>query len=264
MRGRIFSAFMILSILTCFSDAAIPGWVEPGASFNYHGYGSSTVGAAVFFMDYTVESRDESAIAVRRDSTESTFGVSLESKVMPYLQTDQAGDFWLDTSQSFAVGDTIMVHTELGYAPATLEARGPLELGDPQYGQQQYNDLMVFTMTSEASDKRTQINYNYYYDGETGLLISYSEYVGANLGKPNQELTSKVIVYLIKANADLTKAQKSQPRNLNPPEPVMTAKTTVPQTTIPDANADKMPYCWNAITLAIAVSCSLFAKIVSV
>ena len=242
------------------ADAAPPAWLKAGASFTYHGYGSSSAGNAAVFMTYTVQSAGAGGVAVRRDSTEATYGTPLESKILSYLPTDQAGDFWLDAAQArtLKAGDTVTIHTDAGYVPATLQARGPLDLGDPQYGQKRYDDILVFTVTGTGSDKTTQINYNFYYNGVNGLLVSYSEYMGANLGKPEQNLGSRVVIYLIKADADFAAAQTppaGQALKVNPTQ-------APPTTTGKDGNQQSSPgCCLPALTLLLAFSSALAAKI---
>ena len=260
MRGHVLfvGAFLFLSI--GFADAMPPAWLKQGASVTYHGYGSSNAGAAAVIMTYTVQSAGPGGVAVRRDSTEATSGTRLESKVLSYSPTDDAGDFWLDVSQtqSLKAGDTITVHTDAGYIPATLQARGPLDLGDPQYGKKHYEDMLILTVIGTGSDKTTQINYNFYYNGENGLLISYSEYMGTNLGKPEQNLASKVVVYLIKTDADFTAVQQK-------PQVDKTAQTnpygTTPTTTVKDNNMQSTPSgCSPALTIILTFSSTLVAK----
>lgn len=241
-------------------DASSPMWLKPGATFTYHGYGSSNAGAATVFMTYAVQSDGAEGVAVRRDSTEAISGNHLESKLLSYTPTDQAGDFWLDVSQtqSLKAGDTITIHTDAGYLPATLQARGPLDLGDPQYGQKHYKDVLIFTVVGTGSDKTTQFNYNFYYNGENGLLISYSEYMGANLGKPEQNLASKVVVYLIITDADFTTVSQtppaSTPAQVSPhgTSPVISGKNSSQQS--------PPSYCFSALTLLLVFSSTLAAK----
>ncbi|MFH1054615.1 MAG: hypothetical protein V1744_00820 [Candidatus Altiarchaeota archaeon] len=259
MRGYVLFVGVFLFLFIGFVDAAPPLWLKPNASFTYHGYGSSNAGAATVFMTYTVQSAGAGGAAVRRDSTEATYGTNLESKVLSYPQTDQAGDFWLDISQTLKPGDTIMVHTDVGYIPATLQTRGPLDMGDPQYNQKHFNDVIIFSMTSTGSDRTTQLNYNYYFNGENGLLISYSEYMGANLGKPEQNLASRVIIYLIKADADFTTVSQKPPAS--------TAAQASPQGTSPtisgkDSDQQSSLGCsMPSLTLLLAFSSALAAKV---
>ena len=257
MRGNLFVGVLLLLSIS-FVDAAPPAWLKPGASFTYHGYGSGSAGAAAVYMTYTVQTAGSGSVAVRRDSTEATYGTPLESKVMSYSPTDQAGEFWLDVTQTFKVGDIVTVHTDAGYIPATLQARGPLDLGDPQLSQKHYNDILVFTVLETGSDKATQISYNYYFNGENGLLISYSEYMGANLGKPEQNLASKVVVYLVKADADFTAVSQKPPAS--------TVTQVSPQVTSPaisgkDSTQQPSPVsCTPAMTLLLAFSSALITK----
>jgi len=256
MRGRILSVGVLLFLSVSLADATPPAWLKQGASFTYHGYGSGSAGNAAVFMTYTVQSAGAGGTSVRRVSTEATYGTPLESKVLSYLPTDQAGDFWLDAAQArtLEAGDTVTIHTEAGYIPATLQARGPLDLGDPQYGLKHYDDILLFTVTGTGSDKATQIDYNYYYDGASGLLISYSEYVK----NQEQNLASKVVVYLIETDADLTAAAQTPQAG--------TAAQANPHTTPPAAagrqgnSQSASGFCTPALALLLAFSCALAAK----
>jgi hypothetical protein len=47
-----------------------------------------------------MQSSEAGVAAVRRDSFEATYGRPLESRMLAYSPTDQAGEFWLDVSKS--------------------------------------------------------------------------------------------------------------------------------------------------------------------
>jgi len=269
MQGRVLFVGVFLLLSVGFVAATPPAWLKQGASFTYHGYGSSNAGAATVFMTYTVQSVGADGVTVRRNSTEARYGTPVESKVLSYAPSDQAGDFWLDIAQmqTLKPGETVMVHTDAGYIPATLLARGPLELGDPQYGQQRYNDIIMLTVTGTGSDKTTQINYNYYYNGGNGLLISYSEYAGTDLGNPEQNLASKIIIYLLKANADFTTVSENPTAGTEAqtnPYGILSStatSTTISTTAGADTTQQSSPSCCSpALIVFLSFSSVIVAK----
>jgi len=202
----LFLIFIFCCAIPCFSSP--PPWLEQGKYFKYHGYGSSGSGAAATIMTYTVLSSSASGAQAQRSTYEESFGIPLENTTISFSSTDKAGEFWLDISvlSGLKAKDKVPIKTAAGNFEMAYFGSAPLDLGDPQYGTKSYKNVAIFELDLVGTDSTT--NGTYYFNGENGALISYSEY----LYKGTEKLSS-VIIYLVETDADFTKLPQTTVNN---------------------------------------------------